>query len=59
MKIDPIKEVVVSKKAENDFRAKIVERPVYVHVDAVNAKIDNSLYGSAAHAGIPASVVSR
>ena len=59
MKIDPIKEVVVSKKAENDFRAKIVERPVYVHVDAVNAKIDNSLYGSAAHAGIPASVVSE
>lgn len=59
MKIDPIKEVVVSKKAENDFRAKIVERPVYVHVDAVNAKINNSLYGSAAQAGIPASVVSE
>ena len=59
MKIDPIKEVVVSKKAENDFQAKIVERPVYVHVDAVNASIDNSLYSSAAHAGIPASVVSE
>lgn len=58
MKIDPVKEVVVSKKAD-DFQAELVEKQVYLQVNAVNASIDSSLYGSAAHAGIPASVVSE
>ncbi len=59
MKIDPVKEVVVSKKSPNDFEAELVEKQVYLQVNAVNASIDSSLYGSAAHAGIPASVVSE
>lgn len=58
MKIDPVKEVVVSKKGGADFEAELVEKQVYLQVSAVNASIDSSLYGSAAHAGIPASVVS-
>lgn len=59
MKIDPVKEVVVSKKAASGFEAELVEKQVYLQVNAVNASIDSSLYGSAAHAGIPASVVSE
>ena len=57
MKIDPVKEVVVSRTSPSDFQAELVEKQVYLQVNAVNASIDSSLYGSAAHAGIPASVV--
>ncbi len=58
MRIDPVKEVVVSKR-DDSFAAEMREKDVVLEVNAVNATIKNSLYGSAAHAGIPASVVAE
>ena len=58
MRIDPVKEVVVSLSDDN-FSAEMREKDVVLEVNAVNATIKNSLYGSAAHAGIPASVVAE
>ncbi|MCB1783912.1 MAG: peptidoglycan DD-metalloendopeptidase family protein [Alphaproteobacteria bacterium] len=59
MKIDPIKEVVVSKKGDDNFTSKLKEKKVVLQTNAGKAKIETSLYGSAARAGIPASVIAR
>lgn len=59
MKIDPIKEVVVSKSGQDNFDVKVKEKDVVLQTNAVKASIEDSLYGSAARAGIPASVVSE
>lgn len=59
MKIDPIKEVVVSKEGLANFAASLVEKEVFVKPNAVQATIKSSLYGSAARAGIPASIVAE
>lgn len=59
MKIDPIKEVVVSKSGAQDFESSINEKEILVKPNAVKAVIKSSLYGSAARAGIPASIVAE
>lgn len=59
LKIDPIKEVVVEKTAEAGFEAEIKEKKVLLQTKSSKAKIETSLYGSAARAGIPASVVAE
>lgn len=57
MKIDPIKEVSVAKTGGETFKSKLKEKKVLLHTNAAKASIESSLYGSAARAGIPASVV--
>lgn len=59
LKIDPIKEVVVEKTSEADFASEIKEKKVLLQTKAAKAQIETSLYGSAARAGIPASVVAE
>lgn len=59
MKLDPIKEVSVQKADEQTFKSEIKEKKVILHTNAAKASIDTSLYGSAARAGIPASVVAE
>lgn len=59
IKIDPLKEVVVSKEGKEGFKSELKEKDVVLQTSAANAEIENSLYGSAARAGIPASVVAK
>ena len=60
MKLGPVKEVVVSKSdGAVAFQSQLREKEVQVKPNAVKALIKTSLYGSAARAGIPASVVAE
>ena len=59
MKIDPVKEIVVKRTMGDGFESQIKENKVYLDVNAAKATIKNSLYGAAAHAGIPASIVAE
>lgn len=59
MKIDPIKEVVVSKGDDASFVGAVLEKEVKEHTYAKMARIENSVYGSAARAGIPAPVIAE
>lgn len=58
MKIDPLKTLVVSRNGD-DFRSVLNEKDVERRIRARAAKIEVSLYGSAAKAGIPQSVVAK
>lgn len=59
MALDPIKDVIVSRNEDgkfvSDLREKEVERKQY----AFATKIETSLYGSAARAGIPAPIIAE
>lgn len=57
MKLDSIREIVVAKDEHERFSADIQEKQVVLRQKVAQASIQNSLYGSAAKAGIPASVV--
>ena len=59
LKIDPIKEVVVEKNDDSTFQSAVKEKKVILETKAAKASIQTSLYGSAARAGIPASVVAE
>lgn len=59
MKIDSIKEVTVSKEDGDQFKSELKEKKVILQTNAAKASIESSLYGSAARAGIPASVVAK
>lgn len=59
LKIDPIKELIVERQDDSGFKSEIKEKKVLLQRKAAKAKIETSLYGSAARAGIPASVVAE
>lgn len=59
MKVDSIKEVVVTKDAHERFQSELIEKQVVLKMKAAKASIDTSLYASAARAGIPASVIAE
>mgnify|MGYP002818467960 CR=1 FL=1 len=59
MKTDPIKEVVVEKTDDISFKSYIDEKEVVLKTNVAKASIESSLYGSAAKAGVPASVVAN
>lgn len=59
LKIDPIKELIVERTADEDFQSEIKEKKVVLQTTSAKAEIETSLYGSAARAGIPASVVAE
>lgn len=60
IKIDPVREVVVQKdEGKGAFESELKEKDVVLHTNAAHTIIETSLYGSAARAGIPASVVAQ
>ncbi len=59
MKLDPIKEVQLVRAGPDDFRAEIEEKELVSRTHAKSVKIENSLYGSAARANIPHSVIAE
>ncbi len=59
MKLDPIKEVVVTMDEHERFESSIHEKDIVLRQKVASATIDTSLYGSAAQAGIPASIVAE
>ena len=58
MPISPVKEVSIIKEADS-FVAKVTEKQLKPRTYARQAKIQNSLYGSAMKAGIPEAVIAR
>lgn len=59
MKIDAIKEIVIVRDPQGRFISVVDKKKVILQTKAVKAKIETSLYGSAARAGIPASIVAE
>ena len=59
MKISATKELVISRDEQGRFVALLDEKEVVLQTKAVEAQIETSLYGSAARAGIPASIVAE
>ena len=59
MKLDPVKEVSVQRTGPEDFRAELSEKELFPRTYARKAKIQTSLYGSAARASIPTSVIAE
>lgn len=58
MKIDPVKEITVLPD-EDAFKAQVDEKELFTRKYARKATIETSLYGSAARASIPSSVISK
>ncbi len=56
MPIDNLKTVAL-EKTKDGYKTSVVEKPVETKIYAHRAKIETSLYGSAAKAGIPSSVI--
>lgn len=59
LKIDPVNEVIVEKQGEDNFKSAVEKKEVILKNQVAKASIQNSLYGSAAKAGVPASVVAN
>ena len=59
MKIDPIKELMISRDDSDRFSAEMLEKDVILQSKAAQTSIKTSLYGSAASVGIPASIVAE
>lgn len=59
MKLDPIRQLRVVRKGPESFEAEVEEKTLVKRVRARKAKIQTSLYGSAARASIPSSVVAE
>lgn len=59
MKLDPTREVKLVRAGPEDFRAEIEEKELVSRTHAKTAKIETSLYGSAARANIPQSVIAE
>ncbi len=58
MKIDPVKEISVTP-SEDGYAAQIDEKELFARKYARKATIQTSLYGSAARASIPSSVIAK
>lgn len=59
MKLGSAQELVITKDDHERFSAEINEKEIVLRQRAVKADIESSLYGSAARAGIPASIVAE
>lgn len=59
MKINATTEIVIARDTQGRFVAVLDKKQVVLHTKAAKAKIETSLYGSAARAGIPASIVAE
>lgn len=59
MKIDPVKEVSVSRRGDEDYVAELHEKELVKRSYGRAAKIETSLYGSAEKAGIPQHVIAE
>ncbi len=59
MKLSPVKEVVIEKNDQGRFSSSLIEKEIKLKLNAARTSIETSLYGSAARAGIPASVVAE
>ncbi len=59
MKIDPVKALRLVRKGPDAFEAELLEKELVPRTYARKAKIQTSLYGSAARANIPSSVVAE
>ncbi|MGN7437102.1 MAG: peptidoglycan DD-metalloendopeptidase family protein [Alcanivorax sp.] len=59
MKVDSVKELVVTKDPHDRFQSEVLEKEVILKMKAAKASINSSLYASAARAGIPASVIAE
>ncbi len=59
MKLNPIKEVSVQRAGPEDFKAELSEKELFPRTYARKAKIQTSLYGSAARANIPSAVIAE
>jgi murein DD-endopeptidase MepM/ murein hydrolase activator NlpD len=58
IQVDPVKEIVVSKSGDT-FKTAMSEKKLVKNTYAGKAKIETSLYGSAARAGIPSQVIAE
>ncbi|PCI55599.1 MAG: peptidase M23 [Alphaproteobacteria bacterium] len=59
MKINATTEIVIARDTQGRFVAVLDKKQVILHTKAAKAQIETSLYGSAARAGIPASIVAE
>ena len=59
MKVSPVKEIVVTKNGDEDFSSDLKEKELERKVYGRMAKIETSLYGSAARADIPSPVIAE
>lgn len=59
MKIDAVRELIVQKGEHEKFASQVHEKEIVLRKKMARAAIQNSLYGSAARAGIPASLVAN
>ena len=59
MKLGPIKQVSIERTPGEEFKAALDEKELFPRVYARKTKIETSLYGSAARAGIPSSVIAN
>lgn len=58
MQVDPVREIVVSRSGDA-FKTAMSEKKLVKNTYAGKAKIETSLYGSAARAGIPSQVIAE
>ncbi|MDB5490799.1 MAG: metalloendopeptidase-like rane protein [Micavibrio sp.] len=60
MAVDPLRTVSVARSAEEeDYRVDMHEKSMQKHLYAQEATVENSLFGSAAKAGIPVAIISE
>lgn len=59
MAVDPLRTVSVARDDEDSYEVKMHEKATQKHLYAQEATVQNSLFGSAAKAGIPAAVISE
>jgi len=59
MKLNAIKEVSVQRSGSEDFKSELNEKELFPRTYARKAKIETSLYGSAARASIPSAVIAE
>lgn len=59
MKLDAVRELIVEKDEHERFSSHIREKEIVLRKKVAKASIQTSLYGSAARAGIPASLVAE
>ena len=59
MKVSPVKEILVSKNAAEDFSSELQEQALERKVYGRMAKIETSLYGCAARADIPSAIIAE
>ncbi len=59
MKITPIKEIVITRDENKRFSSSLNEKEITLQTKAAKVSIETSLYGSAARAGVPASIVAQ